>query len=881
MNKYALLVGVNKYDTLGRLSYAKQDAEAFGEVLQSQYGFLPKEVQIMTCESSGVSRAVYLYIEEALNLIASKTDLDLLVFGFWGHGFHAEDSKLYLCASDTLRDKLMKSAISLGLVKEHLTQAGAINTWIVLDCCRNIVDGRSVEGAVFASADADQLSELARDLKAAPRKGVGQIPTVAVINSCRIGQRAYEWDQRQHGVFTAHLLDAMRTGERSVSHIVSSIAEQVALTAESLYRQKQEPFTIIEGKGDIVIDSSTVTRRDAQKGTEEYHSCPECGFYNQVGQTFRCLKCGREYLCKTHYDSQKNMCNRCASLSVEAVDGLPVVENEAKDSPFDISARTLQILMTFVEGGTFLMGSDFTSDRGPSHDVTVDGFYISTYEVTQDIYEKVMKKNPSKFRGARHPVENISWFDAVRFANALSRRDRLEEVYVIDGEDVGCDWTKSGYRLPTEAEWEYAARGGNKSTGYTFPGSNDPRSVAWYGDNSRYKTHPVGKKRPNELGLHDMAGNVIEWCWDWFSMYGSEALANPTGPARGMGRVVRGGDYRYDRQTLFPENYFREEPSTKEDWIGFRLVLQAKANTKNSAKTRDTLHVCPECRSFNYPLQTFRCVKCGRENLCQSHYDEQKGMCRRCASISIIDTRKLRIDMKFVEGGTFLMGSDDYTILTKPVHSVTLDSFYMATYEVTQDIYEKVMGTNPSFRNGVRRPVESLSWFDTVRFANALSLHDGLEEVYTINGENVSCDWAKRGYRLPTEAEWEYGARGGIMDRGRLYPEKKEEVAFDRLLHSSRYHATFFDAYEVGEFKSNELGLYDMCGNVREWCWDWFGGYSDATQMNPTGPESGMERIIRGGYMRDQHHLASVVDRSCESPSGNEYTIGFRLVLPA
>ena len=204
------------------------------------------------------------------------------------------------------------------------------------------------------------------------------------------------------------------------------------------------------------------------------------------------------------------------------------------------------IPMTFVEGGTYQMGFlGVNYDETPMHTVQVDSFYIGTYEVTQDIYEQVVGSNPSNWKGARLPVEQVTWHEAIAFCNALSRRDGLEEVYTIAGESVSCDWNKQGYRLPTEAEWEYAARGGNKSRGYIYAGSDVVRDVAWYGDNSGFITHEVGGKAANELGLYDMSGNVMERCWDWYgsSYYSVSPVANPSGPSTGSNRVCRGGGW--------------------------------------------------------------------------------------------------------------------------------------------------------------------------------------------------------------------------------------------------------------------------------------------------------------------------------------------------
>ncbi|MBQ3247480.1 MAG: formylglycine-generating enzyme family protein [Alistipes sp.] len=190
-----------------------------------------------------------------------------------------------------------------------------------------------------------------------------------------------------------------------------------------------------------------------------------------------------------------------------------------------------QIEMVFVKGGTFMMsatpeqGKDANSDEKPAHSVTVSDFYIGKYEVTQAQWEAVMGENPSCFKGENRPVERVSWNDIQEFIEKLNAK------------------TGKKYRLPTEAEWEYAARGGNQSKGYKYSGSNDIGSVAWYTKNSSSQTHPVGQKQPNELGLYDMSGNVYEWCSDWFGRYSSGSQTNPTGPAKGSRRVLRGGSW--------------------------------------------------------------------------------------------------------------------------------------------------------------------------------------------------------------------------------------------------------------------------------------------------------------------------------------------------
>ena len=225
--------------------------------------------------------------------------------------------------------------------------------------------------------------------------------------------------------------------------------------------------------------------------------------------------------------------------------------------------RVLQDLinnMVYVEGGTFMMGA--TSEQGsdaydsekPAHQVTLSSFSIGKYEVTQEEWEAVMGSNPSYFKGKKLPVEKVSWDDCQKFIRKLNQL------------------TGKQFRLPTEAEWEYAARGGSKSRGYKYAGGNDLGGVAWYDGNSGSKTHEVGQKQPNELGLYDMSGNVYEWCQDWYGKYSKTSQTNPTGSSSGSLRVYRGGSWYHDAWSCRVSYRYGSTPDDRRNGLGLRLA---------------------------------------------------------------------------------------------------------------------------------------------------------------------------------------------------------------------------------------------------------------------------------------------------------------------
>ncbi len=422
--------------------------------------------------------------------------------------------------------------------------------------------------------------------------------------------------------------------------------------------------------------------------------------------------------------------------------------------------------MVRVPGGTFLMGCSpgdaaCYDNEQPAHRVTVNAFWMDARLATHTQYEKAMGTYFSRFADCPNcPADSVSWHDAQSY----------------------CE--KAGKRLPTEAEWEFAARGGTTAARY-----GDLDTVAWYKNNAGGKTHPVGEKQPNAYGLYDMLGNVWEWCADWWdeTYYASSPAENPTGPGAGTYRVWRGGTWETGPWIVRASYRGRGSPVGRDDLGGVRCVRDADAPP---------------------PVGLVR-----------------------------------------LPGGTFAMGCspgdaecyDD----EKPAHEVTVSPFWLDATAVTQAAFQAMMGANPSHFSGCPTcPVDSVTWDEARSY----------------------CE--KSGKRLPTEAEWEFAARGGKT--AARYGDL-DAIAWCAENSDNKTHP-------VGQKKPNGYGLYDMLGNVWEWCADWYDEryYASSPAVNPKGPSSGKRRVLRGDSWRTPAAATRASDRFWDSPDVRYYSFGFR-----
>lgn len=583
-----------------------------------------------------------------------------------------------------------------------------------------------------------------------------------------------------------------------------------------------------------------------------------------------------------------------------------------------------------VESGTFHNGVG---------DITLSSFYMDKYEITQAEYESVVGTNPSSFLGTNNPVEQVSWFDAIKYCNLRSMQKGLTPCYNYNEEGTdpnswsdgwnlvnnqvwySCDFSADGYRLPTEMEWMYAAKGGkltNEVTYSSWSGTNDLSQLgdyAWYWSNATSTTHHVGTKEPNELGLYDMSGNVLEWCWDMYEDYNPEAQTNPEGSVSNVSRIYRGGSWLSGPINCKVTVRWRlNPPDESQNFLGFRVVRRLD-NTL--PEVTPTPSITPEAGSYSAE-QTIELSLSGTNRpaiyytLDGSYPNLTSDQYRFPFTLSDTTTVKAMAyidgyqpsevlnaeydiglpgpeepeDFDYIEGGTFYNGTSD----------VAVGSFSLSKYELTQAEYVSVVGTNPSSFTGDNNPVEQVSWFDAIKYCNLRSIRDGLTPCYEYNNEGTnpanwsagwdsnanhtlySCDFSALGYRLPTEMEWLYAAKGGIQSAA---------IGFNQFAGTD--NPSYLNTYAwynsnsqgtsrpVATRQANQLQLYDMSGNIDEWCWDIYGAFSNEAQIDPTGPSTGNNRVSHGGSWDSNQAGCLLARRTYSQPSVSSEFKGIRL----
>ncbi len=514
--------------------------------------------------------------------------------------------------------------------------------------------------------------------------------------------------------------------------------------------------------------------------------------------------------------------------------------------------------------GIFTMGSPKSekdrADNEVQHDVTLTrGYWLAETELTQTQWKRFVSKNPSPFQGDKLPVVKVSWEDVAGWCQKAS------EELSVEGWEVA---------LPTEAQWEYAARAGvPESTPWWFgdslssnqanfdgtkPGGNASKGLLMA------RTAPVGDYPEGGWGLRDMHGNVWEWCADWYGEYPTTALRDPTGPQTGADRVYRGGGGRGSARDCRSAYRSRGTPDFRYEYLGFRpaIVPSALAVATPVVETsRPAPTPSPTAVPTPVPTLAETTVKSASESFAGKTAGERK----------II----IGIPFRWCPPGTFTMGSptrEKGRVDNETQHEVTLKrGYWLAETELTQAQWKRFVSQNRSMSQGETLPVDSVSWDDAVGWCQKAS------------GELSVAGWA---VALPTEAQWEYAARAGVRESpwwfGGSLSSKQANFDGNTPGGNAAKGPYLRKTAPVGSHTEGGWGLQDMHGNVWEWCADLYGDYPTTAVSDPTGPRTGAIRVSRGGSWLDDARYCRSACRGGLSAVFRPESLGFRpAVVPS
>jgi formylglycine-generating enzyme required for sulfatase activity len=590
--------------------------------------------------------------------------------------------------------------------------------------------------------------------------------------------------------------------------------------------------------------------------------------------------------------------------------------------------------MRWIKPGEFMMGSPKGEegrfeDESPAHLVTLtQGYWLADSQVTQELWTSIAGKNPSRFPGDTNPVEQISWSECQKWLPKV-----LKKVPTLQ------------LALSTEAQWEYACRAGSTSAYCFGDDPRELTKYGWLGENSKNRTHPVKQLQPNGWGLYDMHGNVWEWCSDWYGKYPSFAKSDPAGPAEGTSRVIRGGSWFNPERFLRSACRAGSAPGYRDDYLGFRIassalgaepseraMLPVAEQGTERARIGSTEPAYEFLRSVDLdatgdstPEEEFSVMEVNAYTSIRVVSDQEGYQFDRLEKPSwavdfgsdryglytTFEVKPVRQRMRWIPPGKFMMGSPEGKDFKRddegPQHEVIIThGYWMFDTPCTQGLWTALMGDNPSYFPDPERPVEQVSWLEAVAFAK--KLNERLAKDYPPNVNSLVDGWERLLFRLPTEAEWEYACRAGTTGdtyAGDLDLKSNDETKSEILDSIAWYGGNSGHEYDlkqslkmtwlkdlqaeekrggarkVSQKSPNPWGLYDMLGNVWEWCQNWYGEYPVERVVDPTGPTQGTSRVIRGGSWNDPARYLRSACRNGYAPGGWSYDLGFRLLSSA
>jgi len=582
MKRSALIVGIDNYhdSQIQNLKCAENDCAKLAGFLEFAANY--DDVKML----HGFNATNEKILDSAVEMVNQLDEDDLFLFFFSGHGTEHNGKHLLLCPNVKYsRLEFMQQVVPIDLLKRE-TESKKLNRVFILDACRsNLLNARA------AKPEGLKGEQILRDIVARPSTSRQNNGSLAVLCSCEENSQAAEIPGCGQGLFSAAFLDVLNSGVQASADIAltdsleSDIAEKMyQLARKHGLPQNQQPWIQRSGPPPVILGSKIIVnsskKNESPKPNElKLHVCPICGRRNEEKDTFKCVKCGKDYLCLAHFDKKLRCCEDCAEKIIDEQKAEEEKQREAKAEQqrkaeterkerkkyipkFGKELVIEDIELLGIEPGQFRMGDihgDGEDDEKPVHTVNIrKSFWMGKYPVTQKQWKDIMGNNPSDFKGDNLPVETVSWNDCKSFCEKLSQKTGLE------------------FRLPSESEWEYACRAGTTTKYYTGNDESDLDRAGWYDDNSNDQTYPVGRKSPNNFGLYDMHGNVWEWCEDiWHDDYvGAPNDGNPwLNGGNSSFRVLRGGSWYHSARNCRAAFRFFNSPESTSFNYGFRVVL--------------------------------------------------------------------------------------------------------------------------------------------------------------------------------------------------------------------------------------------------------------------------------------------------------------------
>ncbi|MBR5711010.1 MAG: SUMF1/EgtB/PvdO family nonheme iron enzyme [Thermoguttaceae bacterium] len=905
MKKQALLIGINKYQILPELKYARQDAEAVELALKQNYCFSDNEVLLLTDAKSGLLNPTsWNIILKQLEKLENQ-ELDLFIFGFWGHGVFCNGQR-YFCPSNVMDDAIEKMGGAFSQLQSALSNIRAKNTCLILDCCQKTHDRGVSE--VLTSDDQNIIEKAVRDIV---QKRKEQIPgfqsNVAILNSCDNGQSAYEWDERKHGIFTAHLLDAMNRRLDSVSKIVSYISSNIGKTTLELGKT-QTPFYSLKGDiplpvdtkssplitGDVFISYRHCNVDIVTPVEEEFIRRDISYFIDREGVNY-----GMEYseaitiailasklllLFWTPEVKESNEIVKEVTLAQECnkpvipykigsfkhIEHTKLCYHVAHLSRYEVPQQTPETIKELVNRvEQTLLGKPFRSKvtfilPDKSEDAVIEKPVIEDIEVSftpEQVERKTIQTGAIQLppipkelldikaenRGLQTAIEQLQSFTHESLAQA---NDALEQAQA----------QFQAWKERKEKSWKNMSQDLRQSLEDCI--SNNPNCTEEDID------APLGALSYQEyfdLIEQFQCGKKCEQAWRELERVELERQMKCD---KVVAKIKKQIEDNYSKIKDVSDNFFNETLMT--------ILSALSGYNKLNASFPDSQVIPPLRQLEEYGLgwnakatlsQARRLWNEQRPCILE-HKEKEREQEAKKHDLSIPGTKAgerktvilndVEYAFRWCPPGAFMMGYEN-----KEQHQVTLTKgFWMMETQVTQKQWEAILGNNPSNFKGEDLPVENISWNDCQLFCK-------------------KCSELGLSVQLPTEAQWEYACRAGSTSTffwGYVLFGDKANCNGHLPCGTTHKGNNLEKTTPVGSYKPNAWGLYDMHGNVNEWCQDWYGEYPGEDAVDPTGPSNGSLRVFRGGSWHSSALLCRSALRFSAVPDSKSYDLGFRCV---